>query len=188
MLNPLRHIINEVRAAFAQPKGVSLLDSLAGAIVDFSGNGFDPQGCTLPAYKPKQEPRAALPKKEKKVADLTNDDLLTEEEMRSWKYYGTGPGSDKRIQEALKDTKTSKVAYVDFDELPADMHGITEWEYGQMLAYSPPLKDTALAAKVKSMKPTKTLSEIAAILGEKEQLIRHYSSALGKANPSPRKK
>lgn len=164
------------------------LESLAKTLVEWSGNGFDPQGCTLPAYKPKQEPRAALPKQPKKVVEVRDDGLLSDEEMLDWRYYGYGKEGMERVAKATQDTRTSKAVEVDFDELPSDMHGITEWEYGQMLAYSPPLRDTALAAKVKSMKPTKTLSEIAAILGEKEQLIRHYSSALGKANPSPRKK
>lgn len=164
------------------------LDNLAQALVTFAGKGFDPQGCQLPAFKPKQEHRAALPKQPKKPVEVRDDGLLTDEEMLDWRYYGYGDKGQERVAKATQDTRTSRAVEVDFDETPSDMHGITEREYGEMLAYTPQLKDTALAAKVKSMKPTKTLSEIAAILGEKEQLIRHYSSALGKANPSPRRK
>jgi hypothetical protein len=165
------------------------LDNLAQALVTFAGKGFDPQGCQLPAFKPKQEHRAALPKQPKKPVEVRDDGLLSDDELAepNWRYSIHGM-DEARLSDFKKDIKQSKAIEVDFDEPPSDMHGITEREYGEMLAYSPQLKDTALAAKVKSMKPTKTLSEIAAILGEKEQLIRHYSSALGKANPSPRRK
>ena len=163
---------------------MSWLDNLAETLVTWSGKGFDPNGCQLPAFKPRQENRAALPKKEKKPVDVRDDGLLTDAEMKNWRYYGTGEESDNRIREALKDVRTSKSVEVDFDEMPSDMHGITEREYGEMLAYDPPLRNLKLASDVKRLRKTNTLSDVARILGEKDQLVKHYSSALTKASPT----
>lgn len=167
---------------------MSWLDSLANALVEFSGNGFEPSACTLPAFKPKQENRAALPKQPKKVAEIRDDGLLTDEEMKDWRYYGYGDRASERIEKMKTETRKSKAVEVDFDETPSNMYGITDREYGEMKAYNPPLGNLELAGAIKRMKPTKTLKEIAQILNETEQMVRHYSSALGKANPSPRKK
>jgi len=188
MTNPLRSILKEFQAAFATPKGVSILDSLANALVEFSGNGFEPSACTLPAFRAKQEPTAKLPETKKKPVEVRDDGLLTDEEMKDWRYYGYGEQASERIEKMKTETRKSKAVEVDFDETPSEMHGITEREYGEMKAYNPPLSNLELAGAIKRMKPTKTLKEIAQILNETEQMVRHYSSALGKANPSPRKK
>jgi len=164
------------------------LETLANAIAEMSGNGFNPHGCHLPAYKPKQENRATLPKKEKKPVEIRDDGLLTDEEMLDWRYYGYGKEGRERIAAATKDTRTSKAVEIDFDERPSDMYGITEREYGEMKAYNPPLGDLKLASEIKRMKPTMTLKDIAQVLGQTEQMVRHYSSALGKASSSPRRK
>lgn len=168
------------------------LDNLAQALVTFAGKGFDPQGCQLPAFKPKQEHRAALPKKEKKPVEVRDDGLLTDEEMKNWRYYGTGKESEARIKEALKDVRTSRAVEVDFDELPAEMHNITEREYGEMKMYNPPLLDLRIASIVKAERAKgsgkKTWAQVAIETRQTEQMIKHYSSALEKANPSPRKK
>lgn len=164
------------------------LDNLAEALVNLAGKGFDETACQLPAFKPKQENRAALPKKEKKLVEIRDNGLLTDDEMLDWRYYGYGERGRERVETATRDIKTSKAVVIELDETPEDMHGITEREFGEMKAYIPPLNDLELAAKVKAMRGKKTLAEIAGMLGEKEQLIRHYSSALGKANPYPRKK
>ena len=165
-----------------------LLDMLANALVDMSGNGFDSSASVLPAFKPKQEPRAALPKREKKVVDVTNSDLLTDDEMLNWRYYGYGKDARERVEKMKTEANQKKAIEIDFDETPSEMHGITEREYGEMKAYNPPLANLELAGAIKRMKPTKTLGDIAQILGITDQMARHYSSALGKANPSPRKK
>jgi len=168
------------------------LDNLAHTLVEWSGKGFDPNGCTLPAFKPKHEPRAALPKREKKPVEVRDDGLLTDEEMKDWRYYGTGKESDGRIKQALKDVKTSKAVHIDFDETPDDMHGITEREYGEMRAYNPPLLNLTIAAIVKAERAKgskkKTWAQVAIETRQTEQMIKHYSSALEKANPSPAKK
>ena len=84
--------------------------------------------------------------------------------------------------------KNKKPVFVDFDEMPADMHGITEREYREMKAYNPPLGNLKLAAQVKAMKAKGfTLVEIATQLGQAEMTIRHYSSALFKASPTKKK-
>ena len=68
------------------------LDTLANTLVNMSGHGFDPDGCKLPAFKPKTENRAKLPEQPKKVADVVDEDRLTEDEMlgSNWRYHGTG--------------------------------------------------------------------------------------------------
>ncbi len=160
------------------------LDTLANAIAEMSGNGFNPHGCPLPAFKPKQENRAALPKKENKAVEVRDDGLLTDEEMLDWRYYGYGDEGRERIAIATKDTRTSRSVEIDFDEMPSDMYGITEREYGEMKAYNPPLGNIKLASQVKTMKAKGlTLAEIAVQLGQAEMTIRHYSSALFKASP-----
>lgn len=168
------------------------LESLANTIVTFSGNGFDPDASPLPTFKPKAPPTAKLQeKKPKKAADVTREDLLTDEELRAgnWKYRGR-PMSEREIQEMKKEASRKKVVQIDLDEVDNDRHGLTEREYGEMLVYNPPLTNTRLAMQVKEKKAKGlTLAEIAAQLGQSEQTIRHYSSALFKASPikKPRK-
>lgn len=168
------------------------LDTLADALVNMSGRGFNPDACPLPAFKPKQENRAALPKKEKKPVDVRDDGLLTDDEMLNWRYYGYGDKGRERVETAIKDTRTSKAVEIDFDEMPVDSYGITEREYGEMKAYNPPLSDLRLASIVKAERAKgskkKTWAQVAIETGQSEQHIKHYSSALEKANPSPRKK
>ena len=160
------------------------LDTLANALVEFSGHGFDPNGCKLPAFKPKSENRAKLPEQPKKVSDLVDDDLLTDEEMYDWRYYGTGKETAARIAKMKTETRKSKAVVIDFDEMPADMYGITEREYGEMKAYNPPLNNLKLASQIKAMKAKgQTLADIAAQLGQAEMTVRHYSSALFRASP-----
>ena len=164
------------------------LDTLADALVNMSGRGFNPDACPLPAFKPKQENRAALPKKEKRPVEVRDDGLLTDDEMLNWRYYGYGDKGRERVEAATKDTRTSRAVEVDFDEMPVDSYGITEREYGEMKAYNPPLGNLKLAAQVKAMKAKgDTLAEIAAQLGQAEMTIRHYSSALFKASPIKKK-
>lgn len=161
------------------------LDKLANALVNMSGNGFDPDACPLPAFRPKLENTAKLPDAPKKTKEAIGDDLLTAEEMLDWRYCGYGERGQARVHEVLSEKPARpKAVQVDFDETPSEMYGITEREYGEMLAYNPPLTNLKLASKIKAKKADGVaLADIAAQVGQSEQTVRHYSSALFKASP-----
>ena len=161
------------------------LDNLANALVTMSGNGFNPDASRLPAFKPKALPTAKIPEKPRKAADVTSEDLLTDEDlMRSnWRYQGRAM-TKAEVEKMKAETKRKKVVQIDLDEVDNDRHGLTEREYGEMLAYNPPLTNTKLAMQIKEKKAKGlTLAEVAAQLGQSEQTVRHYSSALFKASP-----
>jgi len=166
------------------------LETLANALVEWSGNGFDQTACPLPAFKPKREATAKLPDAPKKMKEVIGDDLLTAEEMLDWRYCGYGERGQARVHEVLSEKPARpKAVQVDFDETPSEMHGITEREYGEMLAYNPPLTNLKLASRIKAKKAAGvSLADIAAQVGQSEQTVRHYSSALFKASPTKKKR
>lgn len=161
------------------------LDNLANAIVTMSGNGFNPDASRLPAFKPKAPPTAKIPDKPRKAADVTSEDLLTDEDLMqsNWRYQGRAM-TKAEVEKMKAETKRKKVVQIDLDDVDNDRHGLTEREYGEMLAYNPPLTNTKLAMQIKEKKAKGlTLAEVAAQLGQSEQTVRHYSSALFKASP-----
>ena len=135
----------------------SKLESIATFFVEFSGNGFDPEGCQLPAFKAYKPPTARVPKKEG-VKDAGGD----------W----VGFDGQKVFTNASNAVELDN--YGDY--------GITEREYGEMLMYDPPLRNLEIAGKVKTGKARgDSLSEIARALKKDVSLIKHYSAALYRA-------
>ena len=138
----------------------NLLQDVATFAVNVSGNEFKPDGCRLPSFSPpKPPPTAKVPRKEAKQ-----------------NKGGFWVGFDGQN---IYDEGSNKVSD---DENPTS-HGITEREYGEMLAYDPPLRNLELAAKVKAARERGlSLAEFAKGRGEGLSLIKHYSAALSRAN------
>jgi hypothetical protein len=133
-------------------------EAIAAFILDVTGNGFDPDGCALPSFAPPPKPATAkVPKKEH-----------TGSKGGDWVGWDGG-----RV--LSEDSKA-----IEFDNY-AD-YGITEREYGEMLAYDPPLRSLEIASKVKAGKERgDTLNEIAKRLSKDVSLVKHYSAALYRA-------
>ena len=133
------------------------LTEIATFIVELSGNGYDPEGSRLPAFKQYKPPTAKVPKKE--AVKNTGGDWV------GWdgqKVHNTGSNA------------------VELDNYGE--YGITEREYGEMLMYDPPLRNLEIAGKVKKAKENgEPLADVARRLNKDLQTIRHYSSALYKA-------
>jgi hypothetical protein len=63
--------------------------------------------------------------------------------------------------------------------------GITENDYGEMLAHVPKLTNVALAKQIKPLwKQGKKYKEIAALVGCSEQYVKFYASAFSRAQKS----
>lgn len=132
-------------------------ESVATFFVELSGNGYDPEGCQLPAFKAYKPPTAKVPRKEQ-----------AQEKGGDW------VGWDGQKVHSTASNAVELDNYADY--------GITEREYGEMLMYDPPLRNLEIAGKVKSAKANgEPLAEIARRLRYDVQTIRHYSSALYKA-------
>ena len=130
---------------------------VAETIVSMAGFGFNPDSCPLPAFPNVKPPTAKVPKKEK-----------PKEERGDWVAWDGG-----KVFGTAENT-------VDLDDY-AD-YGLTEREYGEMLAYNPPLRNLELAGKVKKWKMQgKTIKEMADISRESQSLLKHYSAALSRA-------
>lgn len=101
-----------------------------------------------------------------KYGALQNQRFSSREEMLDW------------LENEQKDTR--RVSEIDFD---AEMQSeLTRRECGELLAYIPRLDDFELAAKVKRMKAQGlSLKAISERTLKPYQTIKHYSSALGKA-------
>lgn len=161
------------------------IDSVATFFVELSGNGFDPEGCKLPAFKTVKPPSIKPPEKKKKPIIETDDDLYTDDEIMEMsdsefaiRVGGARTKSDFIMQSNEAPKKPKAVV---FDDLDGDDYGITAREYGEMLAYNPPLRDLALAKKVKDGKARgESLSDIASRINEGLSLVKHYSAALSR--------
>lgn len=165
----------------------SLLESVATFFVDATGHGFDPEGSKLPAFKTYKPPTAKVPVEKKKVVVEDLSDLYTWEEIEEMddSAFAIKVGGAKTKEAFIKQSKDAppKAKTVVFDDLDASDHGITQREYGEMLAYTPSLRDLKLAAKVKAgVLKGENLRTIAEKSQTPYQLIRHYSAALGRAN------
>jgi len=165
----------------------SLLESIATIFVEISGNGFNPEGCKLPAFKAYKPPTAKVPVEKKKAVEQDQSDIYTWEEIEAMdsSAFAIKVGGAKSKEDFAKQAKEAppKKQAVVFDDLDASDHGITPREYGEMLAYTPSLRDLKLAAKVKAgVLKGKNLRTIAEESQTPYQLIRHYSAALGRAN------
>lgn len=163
------------------------LSRLANVIVSAAGNGFDPDGSPLPAFRTRTPPSIEVPRKPKrKAVEVDDDTMYTDEEIEAMSAaefaIKVGGAKTKEAFYSIK-SEPKKTREVDFDTVDSDDHGITEREYGEMRAYVPTLTDLALAAKVKAGKAAgKSLRRIAEETRQTYQTIRHYSAALGRAN------
>ena len=186
------------------------MKSLADAITDFLGLNFDPQGGALPVWKPKTKPSVALPQIEKKPGNAVPvriGDNYTEEELEKiaamsehefgrirhlFGHHKTPADflAEYRKQQQARNTET----IVDFNAQTFDTNGLTARDYGELLAYQPPLCDgspesLAIAAAVKFELQKTNFKKHAAIFDKlkpafKEltiQKIKHYSSAFQRA-------
>ena len=167
---------------------MSWLDDLAKALVNVSGNGFNANGCQLPEYRATRLNTAKLPENKKKQAvDIVDDGLYTDDEIEAMsdaefaiKVGGARTKAAFRQSENIAPKKKNTIVFDDVETI--DTHGITEREYGEMLAYTPSLRDVKLAAAIKNgIEKGKTLRAIAGEVKQSYQLVRHYSSALSKA-------
>lgn len=165
----------------------SKLESIATFFVELSGNGYDPDGSRLPAFK-EYKPPSIKPPQPKKKAQVVDDmtELYSDEEINamSESEFSIKVGGAKNKQEFARQSEDQpkKQKAVVFDDLDSVDHGITEREYGEMMAYTPVLRDCSIAAKVKAgIAKGKTLQAIATETRQPYQLIRHYSSALNRA-------
>lgn len=164
-----------------------ILESVATFFVDLSGNGYDPEGSRLPAFEARKPPSIKPPEAKKKVyIDEDLSDLYSDEEIDAMSdaQFSIKVGGARSKQEFAKKSSEAppKKKAIVFDDLDSSDHGITEREYGEMMSYTPVLRDCALAAKVKAgIAKGKTLQTIATETKQSHQLIRHYSSALNRA-------
>ena len=111
---------------------------------------------------------------------LQNDDEIMEMSDSEFaiRVGGARTKSDFIMQSNEAPKKPKAVV---FDDLDGDDYGITAREYGEMLAYNPPLRDLALAKKVKDGKARgESLSDIASRINEGLSLVKHYSAALSR--------
>lgn len=165
------------------------LQGLTDFFLEMTGNGFDPQGSPLPAFRAHKPPSIEPPRKApKKAAQVDSDGIYTDEEIEAMsdvEFALRIGGARTKHEFYKKDTAQARKApirAVEFDEVDMDDHGITPREYGEMRAYVPTLTDLALAAKVKKGKTAgKSLRKIAEETKQTYQTVRHYSAALGRA-------
>lgn len=165
---------------------IDWLERIANFFVELSGNGFDESGGSLPSFAPpKAPPRVNVPKEKKKAVYDSDSDLYTDDEIGQMSdsefaiRVGGARSKDAFIKESGSTPKKPSANV--FDDLSSE--GITDREYGEMLQYTPTLRDIKLAARVKiGIKNGKGLRVIAAETMQPYQLIRHYSAALGRAN------
>ena len=61
----------------------SFLESIATIFVEISGNGFNPEGCKLPAFKAYKPPTAKVPVEKKKAVEQDQSDIYTWEEIEA---------------------------------------------------------------------------------------------------------
>lgn len=125
------------------------------------GHGFDPDGCRLPEWKPKE-----------KVPEA--DEIET--------HGGGFPVAyDGELRRSEPETRPQAKAKND-----ADKTEITPEELEIMKGYNPPLLNIALAAKIKRYwQEGKTDKEIAPLVGYGVHYVRHYRLVFEKANKDP---
>lgn len=171
-------------------------EKVISGIVDFLGYGFDPNGSTLPAWKTKPLPTAKLPKEEKETrkpnATEVDERFYTDAEIAQMsdlefalKVGGVRTKAD--FFEGVKANAGRKNKTVEFDPDTVDVGILTPRELGELKAYpKPKLDNLELAVKVKIRRQQgKGPKEIAKELKEDYQTIRHYSSALHRAEKNP---
>lgn len=168
------------------PSVSDILESAANFFVELSGNGFDPQGCQLPAFQKVKPPSIKPPEKKKKVAIESDEDLYSDEEIgeMSDAEFAIKVGGARTKSDFIRQSKEApkKQKAIVFDDLDSEDYGITPREYGEMLAYNPPLRDLALAKKVKAGKEKgESLADLAKRINEGLSLVKHYSAALSRA-------
>ena len=159
---------------------------LANAVVSIVGNGFNPEGSALPAFRSRIPPRVELPERPKKpTVAVGNDSMYTDDEidaMTDVEFAIKVGGAKSKADFYSTKSETRKSNEIDFDTVDNDTHGITPREYGEMRAYTPTLLNLELAGKVKRGKQAgKSLRKIAQEIGQTYQTVRHYSAALGRA-------
>ena len=138
------------------------IESFAAWIVEATGNGFDPDGCTLPAFPAEKKKTAAV-----KDPDGVNTRVFVIDETKNefgFKGFGFGEGR----QGAKPNAKP-----------------LNERDKGEMEAYSKgqKLANEELAALVKKRKAEgATLAEIALETGYSKSYIEKNSAALSRAS------
>lgn len=179
--------------------------SFAHVIVDLLGYSFDPHGGFLPNWKAKAKPVAHVPKMPEKpepnarqvnISDVYTDDELdiianmTEHEFgrkrHLFGHYKTGAEFVRDYRE--RQNGQSKTATIDFTANIAE-HNISPREYGEMLAYKPPLTDLKIASAIKTelvKRNFKNHKDIVEVLKGRFpeitlQKVKHHSSAFQNA-------
>lgn len=142
-------------------------------------------------WMPKKAASVEVPKKEKKRVKIDIDpEIYTDEEileMSDAEFAIKVGGARNRAEfynrrDADSAAKKQPQTTFDFEADNLEEYGITDAEYGQLLAYDPPLLDLELASKVKmAIVKGETLTKFAERIGVKYQLVRHYSAALKRA-------
>lgn len=179
--------------------------TLAHVIVEFLGFGFDPHGGILPTWKAKPKPAVAVPKEDKKpetnARQIPISDYYSEKELEQiaamdeheFGRIRSEFGSYKTPEEFIRDYRakvsnaSTQTSTVDFtNEIDVNL---TEREYGEMLAYKPPLTDRVFASAIKTelvKRHFKRHKEIVEVLKVRFpditiQDVKHHSSAFQKA-------